>query len=333
MLLGVLGSVETIWASGAGHDIRKGVGPFTWANLADFVKRGLYAVASLEFGREDLKYLLDNFTNLILMNPDPRSSEVRNPMSIFIKIIQPLYVMGIGVTAFYLLLISGTPGGRAKAKSLIMSLTIGMVVISLSPLIIETAVGVSTQTTTAILNTVDVDIVTESIDKTFGGPSYIPTCPLCMAHAFLTWVEIELGYFSFLPFLLVVWGTLIFLIIRFMAVTLFIILFPLAVFLYSFGITRDLGRNILEQFILWLLLQEFNATVVVAIALCLIQKPAGFMAVPLELPTMQGIAGMPSDPGIQIGMAVLFDFIPFMGCLVLALAPLLMLRLFRNFLP
>jgi len=297
------------------------------------VKRGIYAIWSLHLGREDLGYFLDNFQNLILMNPDVAGSEISGPMGVIIRIIEPLYAMGIGVSAFYLILISGTPSGRAKAKSLIMNLTTGMVLVSLSPPIAQAFIGFSAQTTSAILGTVDVGIVTQNIDNTFGGPSLPPTCPLCILHAFMTFVEIELGYFTFLPFLLAVWGTFIFFILRFIAVTLFTIVFPLGIFLYSFSATKDLGRNLLEEFILWVLLQEFNAAVAVAIALCLIQKPAGFMSVDLEIPNMEAILGSANGAaGIGTGL-VLFEFIPFIGCFILVIAPFLMMRLFRNYLP
>lgn len=327
-MLVLLCMVQIALAAGEGWLTRTHISKMSMSEIMHFAKRTIYAVYSLKESREDIGYLLANLEDILLMNPDPQSPDVKDPLGFFIMMLYPLYVLAIALTAFYLLLVSGTPPGRAKAKSLLVNFTAGMVVISLSPLIMEAVIGLSVKTTESILSQTDVEILTSNMAAVFGSSEWDSFCPLCIAHFFLTFVEVELGYYTFIPFFIVVWGALVVFIIRFLAVTLWIILFPVAVFLYSFDLTKDLGRNMLEQLILWTMLQAFNASIVVAAALCLIQKPVGFMSVSFQLPALPAEAGIGTEPTM-----VMLDFIPFMACILITLAPLFMLRLFRNFLP
>jgi len=300
---------------------------FWWA------KRLAYAIVSLDMSKSGISYLLQNLDKLVLMNPNPGGGEVLKYIGLFIRIVLPLYLLGIVVTGFYLLLISGSPSGRARAKFLMRDLVVGMVAVSMSPWILQLFTDVSYQAANAILSQTDVGIVTGSMSALLGGESWNPAehlCPLCVLHMFVTFIEIELGYYTFLPFFLIVWGTLIFFFIRFGVVTLWMMIFPVSVFLYSFETTRDVGRNMLEQTLLWVYMQVFEAVILVAIALCLIQIPEGLMSVGLGSPTLGGTM---EDTFLWLLPSVLFDFIPFIGCIIMAIAPLLMLRLFKGFLP
>ncbi len=318
--------------SSGGADIKSfwdstGLGEMVW-----WAKRLIYAGLSLEVAKWDFGHLIDNLKLLVLMNPNPRSGDVLNYIGTFIKIVIPLYMLAIAVTGFYLLLISGSPKGRAKAKFLMRDLVVGMVAVSLSPLILQLLVNVSYQATDAVLSQTDIGIVTTSMTSVLGGTDPVNgvLCPLCVLHTFVTFIEIELGYYTFLPFFLVVWGSLVFFFLRFAIISLWMIIFPLSVLLYSFATTRDVGRNMLEQTILWIYMQFFIAVILVAVALCLTQRPAGFMSVGManDLPS-----NIVEKTFIWYLPSVLFDFIPFIGCLVMIIAPLLMLRLFKGFLP
>lgn len=290
-------------------------------SVAWLVKRGLYAFFSLKYSREGIVFLTDNFQELILINPDPTSGIINNVLKALLEVIMPFYVFAILLSAFYLLFVSGSPGGRGKAKKMVLHLIIGMMVVAQSPLIMALFLNASSTVTGAIINRsgVDIDVIPQSIKAIFGeSENEISTTPLALLHDFITTVEIELGYFTMIPFLLAVWGSLVVFFLRYAIIILWIILFPLAVALYSFETTKDIGRNMLEQTILWVAMQSFFAVIAVATALCIMQKPSNFMSPPMQI------------PGFTL---ILFDFIPFMGVFTMLVAPLLMLRIFRSFLP
>ncbi|MFZ2456964.1 MAG: hypothetical protein WAX07_10850 [Candidatus Altiarchaeia archaeon] len=399
-------SVSAASSSNAGQQ-----GMFKSRNLGEavyYIKRTAYAFMSLDYSKEDMNFIIANFRELILLNPEAYSREVQDGLKFFLGIIQPMYILSIAVTAFYLIFISGSPGGRSKAKTFMKDLIVGMIIISLSPMLLQGLMNLSAEITNAILDQTDVSIVTRNLESTFGTPakkgiteigidaltgpvidpalmvltddtstlenlgSYLQShsCTLCIMHWMVTFTEIELGYYTFLPFLLVIWGMGVYFFLRFAMITLFMIIFPLSVLLYSFETTKAVGRNMLEQTIMWIFLQVFSAVIVVSVALALIQAN-------LSLLTLQGIpeewgaliveafllpityplvAGIPLDPeaiitqltkvgpfvGIQIGGGIsipnmlatpLIEFIPFVGCFVILVAPLFIMRLFKGFLP
>ncbi len=349
-----------------------------------FVKRSLYAFTSLDYSKEDMGFIVNNLSDLILLNPDAQGSEVQNGLGFILGLIQPLYVLSIAATAFYLIFVTGSPSGRAKAKSLMKDLVVGMIIISLSSLLLEALLNFSATATDAVLKQTDISVVTDNLQIVFGSPSdksvtdvavnsllsessmgllgdstampdYLMShsCTLCLMHLMATFVEIELGYYTFLPFMLMIWGLGVYFFLRFAMVTLWLILFPLSILLYSFETTKSVGRNMLEQTIMWIFIQVFNAVIVVAIALCIIQSKPGYMTVPalpqwVSQPLASGLvqAVMGAIPVSAVGPAQdvttliagklsmpLVEFIPFVGCFVMLIAPLFIMRLFKGFLP
>jgi len=350
-----------------------------------WIKRLAYAYFSLDYAKEDMGFILSNFPALILLNPDAYSNDVQDGLRLFLEIIHPLYILSIAVTAFYLIFISGSPGGRSKAKTFMKDLVVGMIIISMSPMLLQGLVNLSADITAAILDQTDTTIVTRNLEITFGtapdksvqdfgienvlsvpvglAEGYYTmkideikslTCTLCMMHLMVTFTEIELGYYTFLPFMLVIWGLGVYFFLRFAMITLFMIIFPLSVMLYSFETTKAVGRNMLEQTIMWIFLQVFSAVIVVSIALCIIQSQPGMLSIPgipfeLALPIVDTIllvltynlgplAMRRSTASIGFIAAYqmtspLIEFIPFVGCFAIILAPLFIMRLFKGFLP
>jgi hypothetical protein len=323
-----------------------------------------------------------------LLNPDAYSKEVQDGLKLFLEIIHPLYILSIAITAFYLIFISGSPSGRSKAKNFMKDLIVGMIIISMSPMLLSGLVNLSADITDAILKQTDTTIVTRNLEITFGpaadkstqelriedalsGTPGIEnaimdrfnslTCTLCMMHLMVTFTEIELGYYTFLPFLLVIWGLGVYFFLRFAMITLFMIIFPLSVLLYSFETTKAVGRNLLEQTIMWIFLQVFSAVIIVSIALCIIQSQPNMFTIPgvpyaMALPIAEGLmwvitysfwfipnlaagsAGLAGGAGLGGLIALkltnpLVEFIPFVGCFAILLAPLFLMRLFKGFLP
>ncbi|MBU4266193.1 MAG: hypothetical protein KKE96_03095 [Candidatus Altiarchaeota archaeon] len=251
--------------------------------------------------------LRDNLLDFISMNPSPvGSASLRSAMGFFIHLIQPFYAIGIIVTSFYIIFVSASPGNRYNVKSMLTKLLAGMVVISLSPAILELFLSVSGVLTGVILGLTDANIFLDVMDNVLESLDAI--------FMMLSLVDPSLGFHIMLPIMFIVWGIFSIIFLRYAIVTMLCIIFPLAVFLYSFEFTKPLGRNMLEQMILWTAIQELNAVVIVAITVVLATRPENFMVIkPLLTPN--------------------FDLLALASCTVFIVAPLMVVRLFRNFLP
>lgn len=283
----------------------------TWMNAVDTLfftaKRLAYSSLGYSLATEYKNLFKDNLPDFISMNPSPvQSTSLRSAMGFFIHLLQPFYALGILVASFYLIFVSASPGDRYRIKSMLTKLLAGMIVISLSPAILQLFLSLSEGLTRVILGLTDVNIFLTVMDDVLNS--------LHIFFAMITFVDMSLGFYTMLPIMLIVWGIFGVLFLRYVIVTMFCIIFPLAVFLYSFEFTRPLGRNMLEQMILWTVIQEFNAVVLAAITVSIATRPENFMVIdPIGL------------PGI--------DILAITSCIAFIITPLLVLRLFRNFLP
>ena len=284
---------------------------------------------------DDTKILCDNFSKFILMNPDPTNPGIVNIMRSLIHIVQPLYLMAIISIGAYLVFMSGSPSGRAKAKGMIPKLIIGMAIFGTSPFWIKRLLNLSHYFAELILAQVDVSILTDQ----FMNMMYNGWLLLWQ----FTFFDIESGYIILIPLIFLLWATYFVLVLRYLMVVLWICVFPLTIFLYSFGFTEDIGRNMMEQTILWTFLQAFYAVLVVALVCVLhtlshlmvheyphpILKPmfSAILAVSAIFPPLSIIGQHPSISSLLPLM------IPATCCLALILVPLLAVRMFRNFLP
>lgn len=188
-------------------------------------------------------------------------------------------------------------------------LVMGMIIISLSPQLLEVGLDLSQNLTYQILNSTDVELCVGRVRKTIDDFSdmYWSLGQLNPTFGFI-FPGLWLHYFG--------WGIFAIIAIRYLLVTLWIGLFPLTVFFYSFRITRTLGKNMMEQTILWTALQAFNASVVVAVALS-------------TIPGTSSIAGAEE----MFHIAHFGNFMIIMGAAIIVIAPIMATRLFRNFLP
>jgi len=268
-------------------------------------KRILYYNIASGYATRGVDILSDNLADFILMNPSPKDPMVLDLTRFFVSLLQPFYLLAISITGFYLLLVSSSPAGRNKAKSTLIKLVISLVLISLSPQIMSIALDITENITSSVLGQADIAYYSYALNRVIDG--------LRSLHKWSCLISIEMGYYTFLPLFFVVWGTYLMLLLRFFAVVLWIILLPLSIFLYSFTFTKNIGRNMLEQTILWSSMQILNAVVVAVAAIGMMFKPPGFMNIEF--------------------MFLEFDFLYFVGAFSLVLSPALMLMWFRNFLP
>jgi len=282
-----------------------------WTNAVETLfyagKRSAYVGLGYATATKYKSLFKENLPVFISMNPSPvNSTSLRSAIGFFIHLLQPFYALGILVASFYLMFVSASPGDRHRIKSMLTKLLTGMILISLSPAILQIFFSLSEGLTGVILGVTNIDTFLATMDELLS--------TLLIYFGMITFVDMSLGFYTMLPMMLLVWGIFTVLFLRYVIVTLFCIIFPLIVFLYSFEFTRPLGRNMLEQMILWTVIQQFNAVILAAVAVCIATRPENFMII---RPT-----GFPD-----------IDILAATSCIVFILAPLLVLRLFRNFLP
>ncbi|MEM2918501.1 MAG: hypothetical protein QXY62_03270 [Candidatus Altiarchaeota archaeon] len=215
-----------------------------------------------------------NFYELILFTPSPQDNPIiMNFMIMFIKLVQPLYLLAIVFTAFYLFFISASPKGRANAKTNLFMLMKSMFFVSISPLLLSLLLQFSRVMTGAAFNIVDKGIIQKILLGGIHGMYAIVTL-LALAPEGIAgpWPYTILSFVAWMPY--------IFISIRNIVVTILEIIFPLTILLYSFRYTRGMARTVMEQTITWVLLQFFWALVLVALALSLSIKEKAFISNP-----------------------------------------------------
>ena len=105
-----------------------------------------------------------NFESYIIMNPAPTQPEVLDVMNYFISLIQKAYVLAIAATAFYILLFSISPKQRAKSKSMIGRLVIGLLLVTISPYMMNLFLAFSQSITEQILQQADTDVAVDQFN-------------------------------------------------------------------------------------------------------------------------------------------------------------------------
>jgi hypothetical protein len=219
--------------------------------------------------------ICDHLPELILMNPkvmiagadgnyygDPH---VEGLVNAFISIAQPFYVLAIITVAFYLLFMSGSPLGRARAKASLIRLVLSMGLIVLTIPIIQLCLDISEIITGSILNMGDTSTgIALMKDTIFGlATNYL------IAIVFNYWNSVYLLMFSgvvfFLPFMLIA--------LRYFMVLYFTVLFPLTVLCYAFYFTRNMGGHIFRETFRWIFIQPLWALILIAISAAVVSMP------------------------------------------------------------
>jgi hypothetical protein len=305
----------------------------------------------------------NNYEEAILSNPSLTDSsakgynpEITNAVAFSIRLMLPFYVMAIVLTAAYMIFISASPAGRAKAKNLLKRLAVSMILFSLSPLIIETMLATSHSISAAIISQADPDNVRMVLTGGVWG-AYIIFCKLG-----ITDLEISIAFWTSL--FVMAWLPYMVIGMRQIMMTLFCMVFPIGIALYSFVFLRDIGRKILEQTIVWIYLQAFLAVAILVISLgssyyYLVPLDANpkLSNVPIPMAMDEGLLKLLEWlPGVNIGASMdptsIFPGLPFsaitpvlgitsilafsigaMAYALLVAVPFMMLRLLGKFLP
>ncbi len=257
--------------------------------------------------------IFKNIKEIILKNPPLHISEIRGVMNLFIEILQPLCVTGIIITGIYLIFLSGSPTGRAKAKNAFMMMIFAMALISVSPYILMLFFSFSHSITQNILTHAP-----ENSEKYFTRTSeYLLNMAKDIIGSDSNPMETPMGVERpAMPFLLLSYllleVTILILKLRYFIVMVLASIFPLSILLYSFLSSRGIGRLLLEQTILWTLAQ-------VAMALV-------FITVAIGISITDVIRTMDISDTIILAMEIA-------GIIILMFTPFVVARSFRGFLP
>lgn len=284
------------------------------SNVAYFAKRYIYVKLAIGVGEQGLDTLEKYLRELILMNP--KLSNFNTIMKSIMIMVFCFYTPALVFLGFYLLFVSTSPRERAKAKDMFSKLFISFIFVSLAPKLLHLLLLISEELARSILFRVD--------PKTFGKVLHtvvkcdlsIECDPRCAGtleflHCVATFTEVEIGFYTFLFFMILIWGAFIFpIVLRYFIVSIFIALFPLSIFLYFFEFTKPLGRVMLEQTLIWIFMQVINALLIAAVIYSILTFSPTFMK-PGPLPNLMW----------------------FIGCLMFSIVPLFVVRFFRGFLP
>ena len=205
----------------------------------------------------NIKYeIYNNLPYFLLNDPQPGSPDINSISRYFISLLEPLYVMAILLTGIYLLFFSGTPQGRVRAKAMLISLIMGMVVISVSTYLIQLLFNTSNALTKNLLGQGPLDI----------GFTYRKAVDYLNYRAIdFMWTNIILGMpFMLLSFLITA-GIFIMLAARYFFLIFLIIFFPIAIFLTLFPLTKTIGNILIRQLIFWAFLPAAYALMLVTI--------------------------------------------------------------------
>lgn len=215
-----------------------------------------------------------NLPYLILANPDVEDISIG--MKFFINITAPFYIFGIIFTSFYLLFVSSSPEGRANAKQNLFNMFISLILVSLSPLLLNLLFYFSATATKFLLNVVDSKIAIETLFRSmdwFYGKIW--KSELLQTGAFGSGVLFGI-YLAIYPlFYLLTVGRYVFLVLLGM-------LLPLSIFMHSFYATRGLGKTLWFQLLMVTFIQILWAVALAVITIIITTLPQQINTIPQE---------------------------------------------------
>lgn len=177
----------------------------------------------------------------------------------FYQILVPIYVMAMLFVAGFWIFKAGSPRGRARARSMLNKLVLGMLAVILAPVIFQAMLDLSDLLAGHFMGTVGTVNVLGipfdfggsaftgiSIDKIFNVESAGKAISLCLLTPFV---------------LLALICAYVVALLRWFFVYFYGIMFQFIVFLYSFEVTRPYGRKWLKKAIAWIFLPVVQAIV------------------------------------------------------------------------
>ncbi|HEX54802.1 MAG TPA: hypothetical protein ENF49_01590 [Candidatus Altiarchaeales archaeon] len=170
--------------------------------------------------------LLGILVNALKWNPD--LSIIRPIVSEIIEVLLPLYVIAMLITGFTWLFLSLSPEGRAKAKAMLLQLLISMVLVSASLPIYQFLLDLS-------------ELLVNFVISLVGGIEMTGWASLFTAASIFL-----VAFFFPLAIVILLLLVVFLLVCRYILLLVMGILFPLAIFLYFFQLTRGVGTKLIR---------------------------------------------------------------------------------------
>ncbi len=255
---------------------------------ADLEWRGLFIGTFYKFLLPSLVEFYSSLQSTIVANPPLYHSLIYGPLSSIIALLEPIYILSILACGFYLILVAGSPKGRARAKSLLPKLMASMVLVTLSPYILELILSASGELTKDLF----------SLASSSGNIFLETFTYLTQEFAKKSTLSLEGGHLFLVSAILMTLSIFTMITLRYLLITLLIIIFPLAIFLYFLDFTKSIGRKLLEQTFIWSFAQG-------AMALIFIVANLGITLLNLS-GTLKILAGLGASILLVISPLILF---------------------------
>jgi len=264
----------------------------TFILFVNYLLYGTLFGQPLDFG---LMNVYESLQGLMLINPPLNYGAIYNTIRYFIMILEPLYITAIIATGIYFFFASASPAGRTRARNLLPILVLSMVATSLSINILQILFNFSYELSKGIIVNSKVNpsgIFTQTIDDLVG------------FFTSSTLATFDGGYLFIVLILFLVGGMFTVLTIRYVVLLFFTLAFPVGIFLYTFSFSRGIGRVILEQTILWTIIQ-----IVVTVIIVIVNIGVDMFGLSGDLRTLMGITAFLAviiSPVILISMVKRF---------------------------
>ncbi len=237
--------------------------------------------SAIEFGILCLK-------EFIMWNPNP--DDIRPMVSDFIEMLIPVYVMIITILGVYIIFLSISPSGRARAKSMFWRTILSMVLVSISLEIFKIALAISE----ALAHRMLAGIVTTRI-------TYFASILLINGNPYIMIFILQLLLWLLIFALVVV-------AVRYFLVLMMCAIFPFTLFLYFFEFTKDIGSKLLR----------YSMAIIFT-------QPVQALMLAITIMSMNSI-GM---AGSSVSENMIYAFLFMAGCSMIILAPLMMMGLLK----
>lgn len=202
------------------------------------------------------------FVDILLLNPDTMDPSILGLTRYIIGILEPVFILAVLISGLYMIFFSGSPGVRARIKSILPGVIIAMVLITLSPYILDTVFYFLGILSRGIMSHGPRDPMSFllPVDEATNPINYFMS-----RFQNLTWYSSEASILFLFLALILLAALLIVVFARYIVVALFVVLFPLTIFFYLFIPTRVIGRRMMEQTLLWISIQLTESIALIVI--------------------------------------------------------------------
>lgn len=281
------------------HGLVEAIAQIIGKIFRDFMYTVIFIKPAL-FNKIDEALQPDVFLNILQHNPELiLASGAANPViagkvNFFIKFLAPFYLLAFLSLGVYLLLVSSSPGGRAKAKGSLLRLIISVAFVFLTIPIVQALLDLSAYFTKVIIsyNSGNMETALTILRNTMGHFWMIIATRMPFAFWLLMPLLLLMIFIPSFPFIVI--G------MRYFMILVFTMIFPFGIFFYSLHFTRGLGKSIIRNTALWIFIQPLMAILLAVI---------GIASIPL--------LNLVSGSSIEIGLGLA-------GFFVLSAAPLMM---------